>query len=66
MMKLKFTFNDGLEVTQSDQFASADKPALFYGLSKSFQKDSDITATDSTGNAIKRKFSDVKKLEIMF
>lgn len=65
-MRLKFVFKDGLEVTQSDSFASSDKATLFYGLSNSFKNNGDITATDVAGNTVKRKFNDVKKIEITF
>jgi len=65
-MKFKFTFKDGLEVTQGDQFSSKDKSSAFYALSNSFKNNADFNATDSNGITINRKFQDVKKIEVVF
>ena len=65
-MKFKFIFKDGLEITQPDEFSSQDKSAVFYGLSNSFKNNADITATNNEGVTVKRKFNDVKKIEITF
>jgi len=65
-MKFKFTFKDGLEITQPDAFSSQDKSVAFYGLSNSFKNNADITATNSDGVTVKRKFNDLKKIEVIF
>lgn len=62
MNKIEYTitFKDGLKVEQNDEFPDDSRSDFFYGFSQGFKNNADITIN----NDVKRKFDDIKSVEI--
>lgn len=62
MSKIKYsiTFKDGMKVNQESEFGHDARSDFFLGFSQGFKNNADITIN----NSIKKKFNDIKSIEV--